>query len=35
MDARTLSEICNIIAALLIGLVIGMIIGYEIWKDEN
>ena len=35
MDARTFSDICNIIAALLIGLVIGMIIGYEIWKDEN
>lgn len=35
MDARTFSEVCNIIAALLIGLVVGMIIGYEIWKDEN
>lgn len=35
MDARTFSEVCNIIASLLIGLVLGMIIGYEIWKDEN
>lgn len=35
MDVQIFSEVCNIIAALLIGLVLGMIIGYEIWKDEN
>jgi len=35
MDARTFSELCNIIAALLIGLVLGMIIGYEICNEEK
>jgi ABC-type dipeptide/oligopeptide/nickel transport system permease subunit len=35
MDARLISEVCNLIATLIIGIVIGMIIGYETWKDEN